>query len=234
MMEESSLSGTGNSAPVLQVKGMSIHAGGKRLLDKVDIAVSRGEIVGLTGPSGCGKSTLLRAICGLIDAEAGEVWLDGRKAGDWGWPCFRRRMVLVTQKPALIDATVKENLMRPFSYHSSEGIAFPVSRAEGLLAKLQIEGRMDQAARSLSVGEQQRLCLVRALLLTPEVLLLDEPTSALDEVSVSLVENIVAGEAMAGRLGVLVVSHDRAQVSRWCHRHIELAAFRPGEEQPNG
>ena len=220
-----------SNTPALQVSALAIRAGGKGLLEKLEFFVEKGEIVGLTGPSGCGKSTLLRAICGLIDAEAGEICLEGRSPEAWGWPHFRRRLILVTQKPVLTDTTVAENLMRPFAYRGSEGAVFPESRARTLLAKLKLDGRMDQAARSLSVGEQQRLCLVRALLLEPKILLLDEPTSALDEISVHLVENLVAGEAAAGRLGALVVSHDRAQVSRWCHRHLDLTNYRVRDDR---
>ena len=79
-----------------------------------------------------------------------------------------------------------------------------------------------------SIGQQQRICLVRALLLRPAVLLLDEPSSALDEASVTALEQTISDWARDAGGSALVVSHDRAQVARWCGRAVDLKAFQPG------
>ncbi len=212
-----------NAPPLFVADKLSVAAGGVRLLAGVEVCLERGAWVGVAGPSGCGKSTLLRAVAGLSDASEGEIRLDGHTPGELGWPGFRRQVVLVAQKPVLLDGSVEDNLARPFSYRTAEG-AYPQERAEGLLARLGLAGRMAQEARSLSVGQQQRVCLVRSLLLSPRVVLLDEPTSALDEAAAEAVLALLE-ELRAEGLGLLMVSHDRGQMERWCGRIVDLAPF---------
>ncbi|HIJ66317.1 MAG TPA: ATP-binding cassette domain-containing protein, partial [Candidatus Hydrogenedentes bacterium] len=164
----------------LEVRNLAVGAAGGAILTGVNLTAAPGELVAVTGPSGCGKTTLLRTVAGLLDALSGTIHLDGHTPAAFGWPQYRRRVVLVDQQPVLLDRSVEENLKRPFSYQSANG-GFPAARARTLLDRLGLEpDRWDQRARALSVGQQQRVCLVRALLLAPALVLLDEPTSALD------------------------------------------------------
>lgn len=207
---------------LLCLHGLTVASNGVRLLERLDLTVEAGEVVGLTGRSGCGKTTLLRAVAGLIDPVEGEVKLDGRRAEDLGWPAYRRRVVLVDQRPVLLDATVRANLDRPFRYNVAE-TGFPAERAAELLDRLELGShRMLQDARSLSVGQQQRVCLIRALLVEPAVLLLDEPTSALDQESLSAVESLIREQAHGRGLACLIVTHDIVQIERWCDRRVDL------------
>ncbi len=211
--------------PVLRLNGVSIVAGGRRLLRGVDLALAPRERVALSGPSGCGKTTLLRAITGLVNTAAGDIELDGDCPGDLRWPCYRRRTVLVEQQPVLLVGTVRENLARPFSYRTATS-TFPALRAAELLTRLGLADTiLEQEARSLSQGEQQRVCLVRALLLTPQVLLLDEPTSALDEDATRAVEDLVSSTTEHDSMAALIVTHNNAQIQRWCRRVLDLRPF---------
>lgn len=213
---------TESQPPLLSVEGFAVAAGGVPLLEGVGLTLGPGEILGLTGPSGCGKTTLLRAVAGLIDAARGQVRFNAKPRETLGWPQYRRRVVLVDQRPALIDDTVKANLARPFEYRTAQ-TPFPLARAGELLQRTGLDPeRLGQAARSLSVGQQQRVSLVRALLLDPAALLLDEPTGALDEDSVSAVEGLIREEAHRNRIGVLIVTHDKALATRLCDRQIDL------------
>jgi len=211
---------------LLELSGLSAGTDGRVLITGLDLCVREGEFVALLGPSGCGKTTLLRAVSGLIDPLEGAVRLRGEEAPGDHWPSFRRRVVLIQQTPVLLDRTVEENLRRPFDYDSAGEAGFPGDRAVSLLEVFGVdESRMSQNARSLSVGQQQRVCLVRALILQPEVLLLDEPTSALDPESVRSVEEVFVREARQRGMSALLVTHDRAQAERVCDRSVELQPY---------
>lgn len=198
------------------------------LAEGMDIVLKAGEIVGIAGASGSGKTTLLRCAAGLEDPAAGEILLEGHLPAELGWPRYRREAVLLSQQPALLEATVEENLARVFSYSTSDE-AFPREEALKLLDTLGIEQRrMDQDARSLSVGQQQRVSLVRALLLRPKVLLLDEPASALDEAAVTNAEQLIQDAIREERCqAALWVSHDRDQLSRVSAHVVDLAEYAP-------
>lgn len=211
----------------LELRGVAVASGGLTLLENVSLAVPAGELVALTGPSGSGKTTLLRAISGLDDPVSGHILLHGQTPEQWGWPRFRRHAVLVEQRPVLREMSVEQNLRRPFTYRAAAGVSYPDARARELMEHLGLgTARLSQDARSLSVGQQQRVCLIRALLLQPPLLLLDEPTSALDEEAVSRVEAVIAEEAAVRGLSALIVTHAERQAQTWCHRRFDLAPFR--------
>ncbi len=211
---------------LLELQSLSVATDSEPLIEGLDLCVREGEFTALPGPSGCGKTTLLRTVAGLIDPMAGRVALRGKAAPGGDWPSYRRKVVLIQQTPVLLDETVEVNLARPFQYDSSGESAFPRERALELLGVFGVSrSRMSQAARTLSVGQQQRVCLVRALLLQPEVLLLDEPTSALDPESVRSVEDVFVTEARNRGMSALLVTHDRAQADRVCDRSVALQPY---------
>lgn len=210
--------------PLLELRDVSINAGGKTLLQGVNLTMQQGEIVALCGPSGCGKTTLLRAIAGLDNVAGGNVLLEKMRPDHWTYPAFRRRVILVEQRPVMFDGSIEENLQRAFHYRTSL-FDFPRERARELMTRLQMPNDVQQNARTLSVGQQQRLSLIRALLLKPAVLLLDEPTSALDSEAAQAVEDLLREEAQNG-LAILMVTHDRVQAARLCPRICEVDNWR--------
>ncbi|NBB94844.1 MAG: ATP-binding cassette domain-containing protein [Planctomycetes bacterium] len=211
-----------SNGPSLALVGLGVASNGAELLGGIDLQLRSDEMVAVVGPSGCGKTTLLRTINALIEPSAGEVRLGGQLPGEVGYPRWRRRIAMLEQQPTLLDTSVEANLRRPFDYETADR-DYPADEAAELLEELNVgRRRLDQAARSLSVGQRQRLCLIRALLIRPDVLLLDEPTSALDPESLDAVEKRVVHEVRQRGLAALVVTHDRGQIERLCDRHLDL------------
>ena len=146
-----------------------------------------------------------------------------------GWPVFRRHVTFVHQRPVMLNATVEENLRRPLT-HRHVAKDFDRDRALTLLRDLALgEEHLPQPARTLSIGQQQRVSVVRALLIEPEVLLLDEPTSALDEDARSGLEDLLRREGHRTGRAALVVTHDREQARRLCDRQMDLREHIAGQ-----
>ncbi len=212
----------------LSVENLSVSAGEKALLKGLTFGLSLGERIGLEGPSGCGKTTLLRTVCGLCDPTEGTILLHGKTAEETGWPSFRRKLVFVAQQPRLFPGTVRENLEKPFTYkHASSSM--PMEFIEEMLHTFGLSAEtLDADTAKLSQGEKQRIGLIRALSLEPDVLLLDEPTSALDPETVTEVEEVLRRKGEHSGLAALVVSHDPEQIRRLCNRRISLVNYATG------
>lgn len=178
----------------------------------------------VAGPSGAGKSTLLRLLNRLADPDHGRVLYRGRDVRELDVLSLRREVCLVPQLPALLEGTVADNVL--FGVRLA-GRAGDVERALDLAG---LSGRFaERDADRLSVGEQQRVMLARALALQPAVLLLDEPTSALDEATRDAVEATLL--ELRERLGLsyVLVTHDLAQAERLADSVLRLEGGRAVE-----
>jgi len=171
----------------------------------------------LLGPSGSGKSTILRLLNRLADPDEGIVRMHGEDVRGVDVLALRRRAMLVPQLPAPLPGTVSENVRYGPSL---------IGRAVEVVALLERAGLdatyAERAAAQLSVGEQQRVMLARALALDPEVLLLDEPTSALDETARDDIERTL--RELRERVSIVLVTHDRAQAERLTTRTVRIEA----------
>ena len=194
---------------------------GAELLKGMDAHVLEGEVTAVVGPSGAGKSTLLRAVNRLIEPTAGEVYLDGEPAGALDPLELRRRVGMVFQLPALFGASVEEAILYGPRLAGSEANADRLLETVGLDTSF-----LGRDPESLSVGQQQRVSVARALALRPEVLLMDEPTSALDEAARRRLEDLVRDLNERTGLTIMLVSHDLAQVERVADQVLLLSAGR--------
>jgi len=183
----------------------ALHAPGVQL-EMLDLA--DGECVAVGGPSGSGKTLLLRALADL-DPSAGEVVLDGAAREAMAAPEWRRRVTYVAAEPGWWADSVAEHF--PDWAH-----AIPLVEALLLPATCR-----DWPIARLSTGERQRLGLLRALVLEPQVLLLDEPTSGLDDAATAAVEQLLGARFAAGT-SALWVTHDARQASRIARRSLSL------------
>ena len=195
---------------------MSASRGGAPVLRGVELTLERGATA-LLGPSGAGKSTLLRLLNRLADPDSGAVRFQGEDVRSLDPRALRRRACLVPQLPSPLPGTVAYNVgFGPSLVGRGVDPARPLELA-GLSSAY-----ADRQASRLSVGEQQRVMLARALALEPEVLLLDEPTSALDEHTRTGVEATLAELGLRTGVSMVVVTHDRGQANRLARRIVNL------------
>ena len=213
------------SAPLLEVRGLTVHRGRTPVLDIPSLRIGQGEVVALIGPNGAGKSTLLLTLAALLKPATGTLIFHGEAlASEAKRQAYRRRVTMVFQDPLLFDTTVRENIAAGLRLHGV-GKAERQQRVEATAAQFGIVGLLDRSARHLSGGEAQRTALARAFALRPELLLLDEPFSALDPPTRGgLLEDLGRILADTGT-SALLATHDQAEASRLANR---LAVMKGG------
>ena len=195
--------------------------GGVEILKGVTATVGTGEVVSIVGPSGAGKSTLLRTINRLVEPTVGEIFLDGVATAEMNPLELRRRVGMVFQLPALFGETVADAVLYGLRLVGRNADVRCLLESVGLDPSM--TGRNPQ---SLSVGQQQRVSIARALALEPEVLLMDEPTSALDQAARLRVEDLIGDLNSHLDLTIVIVSHALDQVERVADRVLLLVAGR--------
>jgi putative ABC transport system ATP-binding protein len=211
---------------LFELEDVSYSRSGKLVLHDLEARLPVGSS-SIVGPSGSGKSTLLRLLNRLADPDSGRVLYEGRDVRERDPLELRREVSLVPQLPALIDGTVHDNVAYGprLAGHSFD------ARSCLELAGLDpaFEGR---DAAKMSVGEQQRVMLARALALDPRVLLLDEPTSALDQAARDAVEATLRGLRARTSISIVVVTHDMAQARRLANYVVRIEGGRAAAQGP--
>jgi len=200
----------------LQIQGLSLALSGVAVLENIGLDLAKTGVTSLIGPSGAGKSTLLRCINGLHQDWQGQINLAGQDVRYWqgGWDQLRRHIGLIAQKPCVFPESIRANVTFGIQGWRQR------RRANGLVeAALQqaalwdeVSDRLMAPAETLSLGQQQRLCIARALAIKPGLLLLDEPTASLDTRSKLLIEQSI--KSLAASIPVLCVTHDLDQAQR--------------------
>ena len=193
---------------LLSARGLCFDAGGKRLIDGVDIDIRPGRRTVVMGANGAGKSLLLRLLHGLIRPTAGEVLWQGQPLDREG----RLAQAMVFQRPVLLRRSVLANLRFALSVRGFSGSERAAREAEAI-ERSRLGELAGRPARVLSGGEQQRLAVVRALACAPGLLFLDEPTASLDPGSTLAIEQLVQ-EAHESGVAIVLVTHDTGQARR--------------------
>ena len=201
------------------------------ILRDISFSAGSGEITAIIGPSGGGKSSLIRLINRLAEPVSGKIYLGETDIVTLDPLQLRRRVALVPQRPFMFEGSVLVNLLRPFAYRQEPAPGADSEEVRRALALARLDpSLLDREARSLSVGEQQRLSLARALITRPEVLLLDEPTSALDRRTADGLAATLRDISHSERLTVILVTHDLRLTGRVADYLLYLEAGRILEE----
>lgn len=198
----------------LRVDGLGFAYGETSVLQGVDLVVTGGERVALVGPSGAGKTTLLHLLARLDDPSVGRVLWNGVPLGEHTREGFHARVAFVPQEPVLFDDTLRGNL--------ALGVTAPDHELDDMLARVGLgpwrqslpnglDTAMAELGANVSGGQRQRLCVARALLRGPSLLLLDEPTSSLDAESEKAVIDVIS--ALPAEVTVLMVTHGSAPLA---------------------
>lgn len=194
----------------LEIRNIALRYGDKPwLFQNVTLTVSPGDFIVIRGPSGSGKSSLLRLFNRLQEPTSGQMYCDGKPFDAHEITRLRRRIGYVQQTPVVIEGTVRDNLRLPFTFKTAAGAVPPgdaVLRERLDHYRLQ-NVHLDERATDLSVGQRQRVALIRTLLVEPDVVLCDEPTSALDEESRGIVERELERINLDRQTAVVLVTH---------------------------
>ncbi|MBQ3452804.1 amino acid ABC transporter ATP-binding protein [Candidatus Saccharibacteria bacterium] len=223
-----------NSGTDLKVKNLHKTFGKNKVLNGIDFELKEGERVVILGPSGSGKSTFLRCINWMEEPTSGEIYFDGELVTEKNIRRIRRNVGMVFQHFNLINnLTVMENLiLAPMKLKIMKRDAAE-KRAKELLRHIGLTNKADAYPASLSGGQKQRIAIVRAMMLSPEVLLFDEPTSALDPESIGDVLSLIRELADRG-MTIMIVTHEMSFAKEIATRIVFLDKGKIIEEgKPN-
>jgi phosphate transport system ATP-binding protein len=217
--------------------GVSFFYGRQRVLDNLNETFKGHAITAITGPSGQGKSTLLSLFNGLwreipgarcsgdIHIRLGAEWVSPLQA-DIPFPLLRRKVGMIFQEPNPLPMSIAKNMAFPLKMAGVSDKAIVGDKVARALKQAflwdEVKDRLNSSALELSGGQKQRLCIARALVLEPEVLLCDEPTSSLDPKAAGIIEDLLL--SLKVQCTILVVSHYMDQVRRIADRVLALEA----------
>ena len=220
----SAVSPSPTAPPAVQLDGVTKRFGDSTALHEAWLKIVPGEFMTLLGPSGCGKTTLLNLIAGFLDADGGEIFIDGTLVTET--PAHKREIGIVFQNYALFPhMTVANNIAYGLKTRGVESGEIR-KRVEEALALVKLTGFGDRKPKQLSGGQQQRVALARALVIRPKVLLLDEPFSALDKNLRAAMQ--IELKEIQQRLGVttIFVTHDQGEALSMSDRIAVMSAGR--------
>ena len=205
-----------------EISNLDLFYGDFKALKNINLNITEGDITAFIGPSGCGKSTLLKSLNRMKDLVegcriTGKVLLDGEDIyGSMDLNHLRKRVGMVFQKPNPFPMSIYDNVAYGPRTH---GIRSKVKLDEIVEKALrdaaiwdEVKDRLKKNALGMSGGQQQRLCIARALAVQPEVLLMDEPTSALDPISTSRIEELAV--ELKKEYTIIMVTHNMQQAAR--------------------
>ncbi len=207
----------------VKIENLNVYFKEIHVLKKVSLPILKNHITAIIGPSGCGKSTLLRSINRMIELSdgarvEGKILLDGKNIynKDVDPITIRKKIGMVFQKPNPFPKSIYDNIAYALKVHGIKDRSTMDEKINDALKQTglwkEVQHRLKENALSLSGGQQQRLCIARAIVSTPEVLLLDEPTSALDPLATFKIEDLLV--RLKEKYTIVIVTHNMQQAAR--------------------
>ena len=207
---------------IIETKNLELWYGDFKALKGINLAIPEKKITALIGPSGCGKSTYLKTLNRMNDLVegcriTGEITLDGENIyGNMDINILRKRVGMVFQKPNPFPMSIYDNIAYGPRIQGIKSRSALDEIVEKSLRQAAIwdecKDKLKKSALGMSGGQQQRLCIARALAVEPEVLLMDEPTSALDPISTSKIEDLAT--ELRSSYTIIIVTHNMQQAAR--------------------
>jgi len=208
----------------IQADGLNFYYGAKRALEDISVRIHPNVVTAFIGPSGCGKSTFLRTLNRMNDIipgtrVEGQVLIDGRDIYEPGVDvvALRRRVGMVFQKSNPFPKSIFDNVAYGLRINAMAGSRSELAgRVEESLRQAalweEVKDRLHESALAISGGQQQRLCIARALAVRPDILLMDEPASALDPIATQRIEELVYD--LKKTYTIVIVTHNMQQAAR--------------------
>ncbi|MBE3121225.1 MAG: phosphate ABC transporter ATP-binding protein [Thermoplasmata archaeon] len=207
----------------IETKHLNVEFHNHPVIKDINIEIPAKQLTAIIGPSGCGKTTLLKSFNRLLEIQddvkiTGQIVVDGINIMSAGHnvPDIRKKMGLISQKPYPLPMSIFENVAYGLRIHHDKNAKELAENVQHCLQEVglwnEVKDRLHDPASRLSVGQQQRLCLARAIAVQPEVLLCDEPTSALDPIAAQQIEKLLL--KLKKDYTVILVTHTLRQAKR--------------------
>ena len=211
------------SAPLVQMKNVSIAFGGVRAVDNVSIDLHAGEVVGLLGHNGAGKSTLIKMLSGAYKMDSGEIWIEGDKATinsprdsrDYNIETIYQTLALADNLDAASNLFLGRELTTPMGFVDDSRME---AETRKIMARLNPNfKKLKEPVSALSGGQRQSVAIARAVYFNAKILIMDEPTAALGVHETAMVAELI-GELKKQGLGIFLISHDTREMMELCDR----------------
>lgn len=208
---------------ILRISDLNVYAGKHHILKNINLEIPKNKITVLLGPSGCGKTTLLKCINKLTDLYkeldvTGHIFIEDEDILNTSKniPSIRQKMGLLSQRPYPLPVSIYKNVAYGIKLKGIRDKKLIEYNAEKHLKEVglweEVKNRLNSPATSLSIGQQQRLCLARGLAVKPRIILADEPTSALDPISSKIIEDLF--KQLKRHYTIIFVTHVLRQATR--------------------
>ncbi len=206
---------------IFDIKNVNLHYGDFQALKDINMEIKKGEVTAFIGPSGCGKSTFLKTLNRMNDlvdncTVTGKILLGNEDIYDYDVNALRKKVGMVFQKPNPFPMSIYDNIAfgpRTHGVKSKAELDAIVEKSlRGAALWDDVKDRLKKSALEMSGGQQQRLCIARAIAVSPEVILMDEPTSALDPIATVRIEELIM--ELKEKYSIVIVTHNMQQATR--------------------